>query len=168
VLDTFTFTPIQGENIFGFNVLTRGTSDPATPNPAGLIYNAVITYDLPDVVWRPPIVNTKRAIVKNGTTLPIKFRLRNTSGLIRTGQNVYLLITGPQGEVARFTRGHGSNGLRFARGNGQYIANFHTKRYGLQTGVAYTVSVNDGCTGQALGSLTIQVFGKGTQQHGKK
>jgi hypothetical protein len=174
-LDTFLFTPVQDtanlpkENIFGFDVLTRGVpADQIATNPAGVIYNAVITYELPDVLWRPPIVNTRRAIVKNGTTLPIKFRLRDASGLIHTRQNIYLAITGPEGEVARFDFGRGSRSLRFARGNGQYIANFHTKRYSLQTGVRYTLSVNDICTGEPLGALTIQVFGKGGHQNGNK
>ncbi len=167
VLNTFTFTPIQGENTFAFDVLTNGVpSGQTTPNPAGVIYNAVITYDLPDVVWRPPIVNTRRAIVKNGTTLPIKFRLQDASGIMHTAQNIYLSISGPDGEVAHFALGHGGDSLRFAQGNGQYHANFHTKRFDLQTGVQYTVSVKDGCTGDSLGSLTIQVFGKGSHKNG--
>lgn len=170
-VETFEFFPEQGEantcndNIFGFDVQTGPAGEPLT-NPAGLIYRAVITYELPDVIWRPPIVGTGRTILKNGSTLPIKFRLRNASGVIRTRQNIYLSITGPGLSDVRFNLGRGSRNLRFARGNGQYIANFHSKRYDLVTGAVYMVNVNDGCTDEVLGSIPMKISGKGGQKHG--
>jgi hypothetical protein len=77
--------------------------------------------------------------VKNGTTLPIKFVLRTDAGVLHTAQTV--------------------------PGDGQYLENFHTKNYNLQTGAQYIVSVNDACSGTSLGSLTIQIYGK--TPHGK-
>ncbi len=74
-LQTFTFTPVSGDNTFDFDVTTNL---PTTPNPIGVIFNAAITYNLPDVVWRPPIVGTGRTILKDGTTLPIKFDSKPT------------------------------------------------------------------------------------------
>jgi hypothetical protein len=103
------------------------------------------------------------------TTLPIKFRLRDTAGRMRTPKNIYLSITGPYPTtidpvpvVVSFTRGKGGKALRFSRGNGEYKANFQTKLYNLKTdpGLHYTISVNDGCTNQSLGSTNIKVFGK--------
>ncbi|MGC9965857.1 MAG: hypothetical protein ABSE08_10665 [Syntrophobacteraceae bacterium] len=160
VLDSLTFVPVQGENTFGFDVDTHVAS--GTTNPVGLIYEASITFTVPTVVWRPPI-NTGRTILKNGTTLPIKFVLTTSAGTLHKSQNIYLSITGPSGEVVRFAPGQG---LTFARGNGQYHANFHTKSFGLQTGVQYTISVVDACSGSALSSLPMQIYGKAP--HGKK
>jgi hypothetical protein len=167
------FTPVQGENTFVFDVETTGFQGAPPEHPAGLIYSAAITYDLPNVVWRPPLVGTKRAIVKKGTTLPIKFRLRDAAGRMRTPQNIYLSITGPYPsdtsparEVVRFTRGQGGKVLRFSRGNGEYKANFQTKLYNLKTdpGVYYTISVNDGCTNQSLGTFNFKVIAKGKKK----
>jgi hypothetical protein len=165
------FEPVQGGNTLVFEVETQGITGTTPPqNPAGLIYSAVITYDVPDVVWRPPILGTKRTIVKNGTTLPIKFRLRDAAGRMRTPQNIYLSITGPYlsetdivPEVVRFTRGKGGKVLRFSRGNGEYKANFQTKLYDLKTdpGLYYKISVNDGCTDETLAFTKFKVFGKG-------
>ncbi len=162
VVGAFAFVPAQGENTFDFDV-TRDVPTNSVANPIGLIYNAAISFTLPDVVWRPPIAGTGRTILKNGTTLPIKFVLRTNTGVLRTVQKVYLSITGPSGEVVRFNTG---NGLMFAPGNGQYHADFHTKNFDLTTGVQYTVSVNDSCSGTSLGSITIQMHGK--TPHGKK
>ena len=98
ILYTFSFVPVQGENTFDFDV-ARDVPTASVANPVGLIYNAVISFTLPYVVWRPPI-NTGRTILKNGTTLPIKFELETDAGVLHTAQSVYLSITGPSGEVA--------------------------------------------------------------------
>ncbi len=162
-LESFEFVPVQGENTFDFDV-TREPPTESVSNPAGLIYNAVISFTVPDVVWRPPIVGTGRTILKNGTTLPIKFVLKTDAGVLHKAQDVYLSITGPGVDV-QFAPGQG---LKFARGNGQYHANFHTKNYKLETGAQYTVSVNDACSGTPLGSpITMTISGK-EPHHGKK
>jgi hypothetical protein len=164
VLDHFTFTPEDGENTFSFDVLTRGVT--GTPPPAGVIYVAAISYTLPDVVWLPPIVGTGRTILKNGTTLPIKFALKLNGKVLSKEQDVYLSITGPDPstqEVARFTSGQD---LKFAGGNGKYQAEFHSKLYKLQAGQTYTVSVKDTCSDAILGSITMTISGK--QPHGQK
>jgi hypothetical protein len=163
-LQTFPFTPVSGTNTFGFEVTTNL---PTTTNPIGVIFNTVITYNLPDVVWRPPIVHTGRTILKDGTTLPIKFELQTNKGILHTSQEIYLSITGTngEGEVARFTPGQD---LTFSTGNGQYIAVFHTKNYSLTAGEQYIVAVNDACSNTTLGSITIQIAGKAQHGHGKK
>lgn len=163
-LQTFTFTPVSGDNTFDFDVTTNL---PTTPNPIGVIFNAAITYNLPDVVWRPPIVGTGRTILKDGTTLPIKFELQTNKGILHKSQDIYLSITGTngEGEVARFTPGQN---MTFATGNGRYHAVFHTKHYNLVPGEQYIVSVNDACSNTTLGSITIHISGKAPHGHGKK
>lgn len=160
------FTPVSGENTFNFVVATEGSAAEAV-NPAGLIYRAEIISDTPKVVWLPPMVKSNRAILKNGTTLPIKFRLLGASGVIRTPQNVYLEITDSNGNpVAQFNPGKGARSLRFAPGSGMYITNLKTKLYGLTAGAQYTLAVKDGCSDQILESKQIQIFGK--KQPGNK
>lgn len=160
---SFSFTPVAGEKpTFDFVVQTGATTDQS--GPVGLIYNAVITYDVPDVLWRPPITKSSRTLLKAGTTLPIKFVLSKGNKPIRTVQNIYVLVTGTEGEIARFDIGQGSTGLRFAKGNGQYITNFKTKDYSLTAG-QYTISVNDNCTRDILGSVQIQI--QAPKPHGK-
>jgi hypothetical protein len=157
------FTPVSGDNTFDFVVQTGADS---APGPIALIYKAVISYDVPDVLWRPPIAKSNRTLLKDGTTLPIKFVLNKGKKAIKTVQNIYVAVTGTtDGEVARFDIGQGSTGLRFAKGNGQYITNFKTKDYTLIAGQNYIISVNDGCTGDVLGSVTIQIQAK--KPHGK-
>jgi hypothetical protein len=157
---SFDFTPTSDENTFDFIVETGATTDQT--GPIGLIYKAVISYDLPDVVWRPPIVNSNRTLLKAGTTLPVKFVLKENNKALHTAQNIYVAVTGTEGQVARFDIGQGSTGLRFAKGNGQYITNFKTKDYTLNAGEQYTISVNDGCSGDILGSVQITIQGKKT------
>ena len=159
VLNTFTFTPIAGENVFDFVVETTGVQ--SGTNPAGLIYKAELNYGVADVLWRPPLIKSKRTIVKNGTTLPIKFRLASNGKVITDVSQVYLAVTGGGTTVARFDVGTGQNALRFGtEGGGQYIALFKTKNYNLQPGIQYTISVNDLCSGQELGSVKLQAIGK--------
>ncbi len=158
-----TFTPIQGVNTLGFDVTTNGVT---TTNPVGLIYNAVLTYTVPNVVWRPPL-NTGRRILKYGSTLPIKFQLRTDAGrFLKTPQEVNLIITGPSGELVGFSSGAG---LKFARGNGQYLSVFHSKQYSMAAGVNYAINVVDSCSGTVLGTFPFQVTQPPTpHHHGKK
>jgi hypothetical protein len=160
---SFTFIPaVGGENTLDFVVQTG-----AATGPVGLIYNAVISYDVPDAFFLPPITKSSRTLLKAGTTLPIKFVLKKDNKAIRTVQKIYVAVTGPgtEGVVARFDIGQGSTGLRFAKGNGQYITNFKTKDYPLTAGQQYTISVNDYCSGDILGSVQIQI--QAPKPHGK-
>ncbi len=150
-LGTISFTPVQGMNTLGFDVTTDGVT---TANPVGLIYNAVLNYTVPNVIWRPPLY-TGRKVLKNGSTLPIKFQLKTDTGtILKTPQEINVTITGPTGEIVGFSYGRG---LGFARGNGQYIAVFHSKNYSLLAGVNYAINVVDSCSGTVLGTLSFQV-----------
>lgn len=151
IVGTSTFTPVQGVNTLGFDVETDGVS---TTNPVGLLYNAVLTYTVPNVIWRPPL-GTARKILRNGTTLPIKFVLmKDTGNVLKTQQDINVTITSPTGEIVGFSKGQG---LKFSKGNGQYNAVFHSKNYGLQESVQYSINVIDSCSGTVLGSYLFQL-----------
>lgn len=161
IVGTFTFTPVQGINTLGFDVATNGVTG---TNPVGLLYNAVLTYTVPNVLWRPPL-GTGRKILKNGSTLPIKFLLLKDSGrVLKTQQEVNVTITSPTGEIVGFSSGQG---LKFAKGNGQYNAVFHPKDFGLQKGVQYSINVVDSCSGAVLGSFLFQLT-KAPGRHGNQ
>lgn len=85
--------------------------------------------------WRPPLSNEKY-VLKNGSTLPIKFKLAATG-------TVALTVSGPGGFSYTWTADKGRNALRYDAAEGNYIANFHTRDFNLAKG-EYTVSVYDG------------------------
>jgi len=131
----------------------------------GVVLSMVLHYELPDVVWRPPVSNPKFSM-KNGSTLPLKFRLFTQEGLlIKSPLEVYLAVheggfVVPLGNVvAGWVLGKGVNYLRFDKGAGQYIANFKTNKMNLQDGL-YTAVVHDGCTEEALGYIEFQLGSK--------
>jgi len=64
-----------------------------TPNGStATIFAMQLNYELPDVVWRPPITHSG-SIHKNGSTIPIKFRLFTQGGkLIKGMQDVYIAV----------------------------------------------------------------------------
>ncbi len=128
----------------------------------GVVFSMVLDYELPDVVWRPPVSNSNFSL-KNGSTLPLKFRLFTQEGLlIKSALDIYLAVheggfVEPLGNVvAGWVLGRGVNSLRFAKGAGQYIANFQTNKKKLQNGL-YTAVVHDLCTDEALGYIEFQL-----------
>ncbi len=64
------------------------------PNgPTGVIFSLTLDYELPDVVWQPPVTNLESSGRKNGSTLPLKFRFYTQDGkLIKQPQQVYLAV----------------------------------------------------------------------------
>jgi len=79
---------------------------------------------------------------KNGSTLPLKFRLYGEDGkLVKQPQQVYLAVhegrfpvdeTEDLGDiVAEWTLGNSVRNMRFSKGNGQYIVNFQTPKGGI-------------------------------------
>ena len=132
------------------------------PNgPTATIFAMQLNYELPDVVWRPPV--TVKSIHKNGSTIPIKFRLFTQEGkLIKRMQDVYLAIheggfSDPLGNIViQWQLGNGVRHMRFAKGEGQYIVNFQTQKLNLASG-EYTAVVHDGCTQEALGYIEFQL-----------
>jgi hypothetical protein len=143
----------------------NGTSS-GTNGATATVFLVNLNYELPDVSWRPPVSN-QNFVLKIGRTLPLKFRLYKQDGkLIRRKQNVYLTVYGPDDEIARWDLGNGVTHLRFSPGNGQYIANFKTKKFDLVDGGHYTAFVHDGCTDEALGSISFDAVG--SKGKGKK
>ena len=162
------FTPDAGDNTFDFivrNWVSGGS------NPTGLIFNAVIDYEIPDVIWQPPLTNESFEL-KDGTTMPFKFKLyTQAGGLITDQKNVYLIIHGPSNggvgaEVYTFWPGEGADFLRFDPYEFYYIGNFHTKDYGLTDQATYTAVVYDGCTDDVLATYPFVVSaGKGNRKN---
>ena len=140
------------------------------PNgPTGVIFSLTLDYELPDVVWQPPVTNLDSGR-KNGSTLPLKFRFYTQDGkLIKQPQQVYLAVhdgrfpvdeTEDLGDiVAEWNLGNSVRNMRFSKGNGQYIANFQTNKMNLDDGT-YTAVVHDGCTDEALGHMDFELVGK--------
>jgi hypothetical protein len=137
------------------------------PNgPTATIFALKLDYELPDVEWQPPVTNLDSGR-KNGSTLPLKFRLYTQNGkLIKKGQYVTLAVhegklTEQPGPVVKdWTLGNSVQHLRFSKGNGQYIANFQTQKVeDLEDGF-YTASVHDGCTEKVLGHIEFNLVGK--------
>ncbi len=116
--------------------------------PTGVIFSLTLDYELPDVVWQPPVTNLGTSGRKNGSTLPLKFRFYTQDGkLIKQPQQVYLAVHEgrfPVGEteelggiVAEWNLGNSVRNMRFSKGNGQYIANFQTNKMDLKDGGVY-------------------------------
>lgn len=141
-------------------------------NPTGLIFQVTgLTYEIPEVVWRPPIIN-KKFVLQNGSTLPIKFSLYLQDGTQVTGiKNVELRVykgtcnelTEPP--VATWYLGEGVNNLRSDPNGLHYIANFHTRNYSLEVGAMYSAVVFDGCTQEPLGCISFLLSRKGNRSN---
>jgi hypothetical protein len=139
----------------------------------GVIYSLKLNYELPDVVWQPPVTNSNFSL-KNGSTLPLKFNLYTQDGaLITSMQEISLAIhkgkyVEPLGDiVAGWILGKSVKYLRFDKGGGQYIANFQTNKMGLEDGW-YTAVVHDGCTKEALGYIEFELSSQKNSNRGNK
>jgi hypothetical protein len=137
------------------------------PNgPTGVIFSLTLDYELPDVVWQPPVTNLGSSGRKNGSTLPLKFRFYTQEGkLIKKVQYVTLAVheggiaDQPGDTVKEWKLGNSVRNMRFSKGNGQYIANFQTNKMNLDDGT-YTAVVHDGCTDEVLGYTEFELVGK--------
>jgi len=132
----------------------------------GTIFSLTLDYELPDMVWQPPVTNLGSSGRKNGSTLPLKFRFYTQEGkLIKQPQQVYLAVhEGGYAEelgeiIAEWNLGNSVRNMRFSKGNGQYIANFQTNKMNLDDG-PYTAVVHDGCTDEVLGYIEFNLVGK--------
>ncbi len=170
IITPTTISPIPGDNSFDFIVRNWVYSG---YNWTGLTFKAVINYEIPAVIWQPPLTNESFEL-KDGTTMPFKFKLYTQAGdLIIDQMNVYLKVFGPSDggigdEVVAFWPGEGGDFLRFDLYESYYIGNFRTKDYGLTEGETYTAVVFDGCTDTddalVLGTYTFVVSaGKGNR-----
>ena len=179
---TYPIIPQAGANTLDFIVRNyppwypdaSGTYLQNEPNPTGLIFKATVSYELPDVVWQPPITNDAFAL-KDGTTLPIKFKLQMQDETLITDINdVKLMVhegaySEPLGQMVKdWYIGDGGDFLRFDIYEYYYVANFHTKKYGLIDGGVYTAVVYDVCTGDVLGHFDFIVSTSSNTSRGKK
>ena len=139
----------------------------------GVVYSLKLNYELPDVVWQPPVTNSNFSL-KNGSTLPLKFNLYTQDGVLITSmQEISLAIhkgkyVEPLGDsVAGWILGKSVKYLRFDKGGGQYIANFQTNKMGLEDGW-YTAVVHDGCTEEALGYIEFELSSQKNTNRGNR
>lgn len=139
----------------------------------GVVFSMKLDYELPDVVWQPPVTHSNFSL-KNGSTLPLKFKLYTQDGvLITSTQEIYLAIhkgtfVEPLGDiVAGWVLGKSVKYLRFDKGARQYIANFQTNKKGLVDG-DYTAVVHDGCTGDVLGYIEFQMSSSKNTNRGNR
>lgn len=152
-------SPQAGTNTLDFIVRNYGIDgSTAEGNPTGLIYATSVNFEYPDAIWQPPITNDAFEL-KDGTTLPIKFKLYTQEGVLLTAvQNVELVVYDSSGaEVAAWVLGDGVDNMRFDTTEFYYIANFQTKNYDLVDGAEYTAQVFDECTGDVLGVIFFSV-----------
>lgn len=161
----YPISPQAGTNSLDFIVRNYSGSDSPTANPTGLLYKVTVNYEVPDVVWQPPITNDAFEL-KDGTTLPLKFKLYEQGedgALITDQQDVYLAVyaggCGTElGEpIVTWTLGSGVESLRFDPYEYYYIANFQTKSYDLVSGAVYRAVVYDACADEALGCIEFAV-----------
>lgn len=141
--------------------------------PTGVIFSITLDYEIPRVMWKPPITNPASFHLKDGTSLPLKFNLLDTSGtLITEPKNVYLAVYRGMSEggelIEDWHLGEGIDNLQF--GNSNYIAIFKTKSHDLLVGEShkYTAFVQDGCTGLVLGSISFQISNLSGTNRGQK
>jgi len=131
--------------------------------PTGVVFSLSLDYEVPDVVWQPPVTNLDFEL-KDGTTLPLKFKLYTQAGdLLTDMQDIYMTVHGPSPdglgpEIVRWALGDGIDSLRWSGADEYYyIANFQTRDYTLAEGETYTAVVHDGCTDDILGSTSFQL-----------
>jgi len=141
--------------------------------PTGVIFSITLDYEIPNVMWKPPITNPESFYLKDGTSLPLKFNLVTTGGtLITEPKNVYLAVYREMSEggelIEDWHLGEGIDDLRF--GNSNYIAIFKTKSHDLLVGESYkyTAYVQDGCTGLVLGSVSFKISNLSGTNRGQK
>ena len=130
--------------------------------PMGLLFLLELNYEVPDVVWQPPVTNLEDFVLQDGTTLPLKFKLYLQDGTLITGvQTVHMTVEG-MGFDHEFCLGDGRDMLRFDPYEYYYIANFHTRDFELPEG-DYIAAVRDDCSGEILGSVPFYLSpAKGT------
>jgi hypothetical protein len=153
------------ENVLAAEI-QNGCQNCGEHGPTAAIFALKLDYELPDVVWEPPVSNLGSSGRKNGSTLPLKFRLYGENGkLIKQPQQVYLAVheggfADPLGDIVEeWTLGNSVRNMRFSKGNGQYIANFQTNKMNLDDG-PYTAVVHDVCSDEVLGYTEFDLVGK--------
>jgi len=99
-----------------------------------------------NISFLPPITTMDQFNLTDGSTLPIKFTVRDriTNEFIYD-DTVNVTITNSTGHlITYFTNGTGTDSVRINSEEEQYIANFHTKDYAINIGETYSVTVTFG------------------------
>lgn len=92
------------------------------------------------VTWLPPVTNDA-FILKDGTTLPLKFQISENGTLVNSQQPVFLEVAGPVGfTTVSIQLGEGVESLRWNADECYYIANLKTKDGNWPAG-EYTATV---------------------------
>jgi hypothetical protein len=78
------------------------------------------------VGWLPPVTNAD-FVLKDGTTLPLKFQLYENDSLVTIVQPVFLEVADGNGSVHRYELVDGVDNLRWNADESYYIANLKTK-----------------------------------------
>lgn len=99
-----------------------------------------------NLTWLAPIVNIENNetyAFNDGSTLPIKFSLKNINNDPMYDSSVSVKVSGNGGEAA-FVLGEGTDNIRYDGGSGQYIVNLHTKNYSwIVPGPTYEIKVSN-------------------------
>jgi hypothetical protein len=168
-------SPQPGENTLDFIVRNYAQSG-GTPssNPTGLIYALTVDYELPDVVFQPPVTNANFKL-QIGTTLPLKFKFYRQDGTLMTDAKDVILevwegsCNGMGGLVAGWELGDGVEYLRFDEFEFYYIANFKTKDYDELGEGSYQAIVRDGCSYETiLGCFSFEITASKKANRGNK
>lgn len=122
------------------------------------------------VNWLPPIADIADGGVytfNDGTTLPIKFNIKNAAGNLLNDPRVQVRISGSGGEKI-FYSGTSSDSVRYDSTTGQYIVNLQTKNYDwIIPGGTYTVAViipGSGEVNSEIGNISIVTLDGGKAQ----
>jgi hypothetical protein len=110
-----TFTPSM---IGTYTVAASATSVGGTGNAS---CDLNVNYDL---TWLPPISLGKTS--KGGSTMPIKFAIRDASGEFVTDDSVHVIVKEGATEVFSAFFGEGASNVRISETDEQYIVNFQT------------------------------------------
>ena len=103
-------------------------------------------FNIYNITFLPPITTMDQFNLTDGSTLPIKFTVRDriTNEFIYD-DTVNVTITNSTGHsITYFTNGTGTGSVRINSEEEQYIANFHTKDYAINIGETYSVTVTFG------------------------
>ena len=103
------------------------------------------------VEYLPPISIADLYTMNDGSTLPLKFQLKQENQVLLEQKQVLVTVDSISQE---FVLGEGSSNIRFDPATGQYILNLHTKELGLTVG-KYTISVL--LDGQSLGTIQFEL-----------
>jgi hypothetical protein len=92
--------------------------------------------------FKAPLTNQEDFTLQYGTALPVKFDIRSAAGSFLPDEPIEAVVVDPSlNKIATFVRGAGSDDIRVDATTEQYIFNLHSKDYGLEEGLVYTIVI---------------------------